>query len=48
MAATLNPHPQVASNHGIDEPPATGLEAMMGLDDIGEMEIPAHLLPGGP
>ena len=20
---------------------------MMGLDDMGEMEIPAHLLPGG-
>ena len=42
----MNPHPQMSNNHPIQEAPATGLEAMMGLDDMGEMEIPAHLLPG--
>ena len=30
----------------VREAPATGLEAMMGLDDMGELEIPEHLLPG--
>ena len=30
----------------IHEPPATGLEAMMGLDDMGELEIPEHHFGG--
>lgn len=39
-------NPASSSNYVVHEPPATGLEAMMGLDNMGEMEIPAHLLPG--
>ena len=41
--------PDNDANRGpaMHEEPARGLEAMMGLDDMGEMEIPEHLLPGG-
>jgi len=38
--------PASAQNH-VQEAPATGLEAMMGLDDMGEMDIPLHLLGNG-